>query len=709
MTFSSPGDAASSLLYTYRTKMSAAQQPRIVRFGSFEADIYTRELRKHGMKLKVQEQPFQVLAMLLAHPGELVTREEIRSKLWPEDTFIDFDHGLNAAVRRLRDALNDNAEAPRYVETLPRRGYRFIAPVEKRSVDDAERKTEAFTSSPVAIGVAPGTTANVPETIATSQAVDAGSETDSPRVTIGMTPATLAEPGSSPALTAHSLNPREARPSTHMKLFLATAVTLAVVVACLFAAYQIGNRRAKQPAIRSLAVLPLKNLSGDPSQQYLADGITEELIGRLAGIRDLRVISRTSVMGFANTQLSIPEIAGKLNVDAVLEGSVMQDGNRIRVHAQLIHAATDEHFWSESYDRELRDVLAMDADVAQAVAHKVEVTITGEEHRRLVAVRPVAPEVYENYLKGQFALAKRNNKSDIEESIAYFQEAIRKDPTFAPGYLGLAKAHSILTTVFMGAVAEQERPQAIQSAQKALELDPELAEAHVLMASMAESLWHWTEAEGEYRRALELRPNDAATYSGLAWWLECQGRSVEALTARRHARELDPLATSGADLAWDLFYARRYDEAEQELHSVLAVRADDAYALWVLGFVLLANHRPHDAIPELEKGLSVSDRSPGIVGLLINAYAQAGRRRDALRLLNELKRRQQTAYVPSAAFTLAYLGLGDNDQVFVWLEKGYKEQSNLLQTLKVFPFFDPIRADPRFIDLLHRVGLDRPT
>jgi pentatricopeptide repeat protein len=709
MTFSSPGDAASSLLYTYRTKMSAAQQPRIVRFGSFEADIYTRELRKHGMKLKVQEQPFQVLAMLLAHPGELVTREEIRSKLWPEDTFIDFDHGLNAAVRRLRDALNDNAEAPRYVETLPRRGYRFIAPVEKRSVDDAERETEAFTSSPVAIGVAPGTTADVPETIAPSQAVDAGSETDSPRVTIGMTPATLAEPGSSPALTAHSLNPREARPLTRMKLFLATAVTLAVVVAGLFAAYQIGNRRAKQPAIRSLAVLPLKNLSGDPSQQYLADGITEELIGRLAGIRDLRVISRTSVMRFANTQLSIPEIAGKLNVDAVLEGSVMRDGNRIRVHAQLIRAATDEHFWSESYDRELRDVLAMDADVAQAVAHKVEVTITGDEHRRLAAVRSVVPEVYENYLKGQFALAKRNNKSDIEESIAYFQEAIRRDPTFAPGYLGLAKAHSILTTVFMGGVAEQERPRAIQSAQKALELDPELAEAHVLMASMAESLWHWTEAEGEYRRALELRPNDAATYSGLAWWLECQGRSVEALTARRHARELDPLATSGADLAWDLFYARRYDEAEQELHSVLAVRADDAYALWVLGFVLLANHRPHDAIPELEKGLSVSDRSPGIVGLLINAYAQAGRRRDALRLLNELKRREQTAYVPSAAFTLAYLGLGDNDQVFVWLEKGYKEQSNLLQTLKVFPFFDPIRADPRFIDLLHRVGLDRPT
>jgi TolB-like protein/Tfp pilus assembly protein PilF len=468
------------------------------------------------------------------------------------------------------------------------------------------------------------------------------------------------------------------------------------------------HKGAKQPAIRSLAVLPLNNLSGDPAQQYLADGITEELIGRLAGIRDLRVISRTSVMRFANTQLSVPEIARILGVDAVVEGSVMREGSRIRIHAQLIRAASDAHFWSESYDRELRDVLAMEADVAQAVAHKVEVTITGEEHRRLAAVRAVSPEVYENYLKGEFALTKRNNQSDIQQSIEYFKDAISKDPTYAPSYVGLAKAYSNLTTVFIGGVAAQERPRAILAAQKALELDPELAEAHVLLASMAETEWHWAEAESEYHRAVELRPNDAATYSGLAWWLECQGRTDEALTMRRHARELDPLATSGADLAWDLFYARRYDEAEQELHSVLAVRADNAYALWVLGFVLLANHRPLDAIPALEKGVSVSHRSPAIVGLLINAYAQAGRRRDALRLLNELKGRRQSAYVPSAAFTLAYLGLGDNDEVFFWLEQGYKEQSNLLQTLKVFPFFDSIRTDPRFINLLHRVGLDQP-
>jgi TolB-like protein/DNA-binding winged helix-turn-helix (wHTH) protein/Flp pilus assembly protein TadD len=702
--------------------MSAAQQPRFVRFGSFEADLYTRELRKHGLKLRIQEQPFQVLAMLLARPGELVTREEIRSKLWPEDTFIDFDHGLNAAVRRLRDALNDNAEAPRFVETLPRRGYRFIAPVvEKRIIESAvQPETGVLTNSRVPIGESPETRASPSEKIALHQAVDHVTETEVAPVTIGAKPAAAGDSGNSPAPTPQNLRPsasasqqiflpQAAEPRTPYRgKVLLAAIIIFAVVAAVFAAYQIENKRAKQPAIRSLAVLPLKNLSGDAAQQYLADGITEELIGRLAGIRDLRVISRTSVMRFANTQLSVPEIAKILRVDAVVEGSVMQDGNRIRVHAQLIRAATDEHFWSESYDRELRDVLSMDAEVAQAVAHKVEVTITGEEHRRLATVRSVSPDVYEKYLKGEFALAKSNNKFDIDESIAYFKEAISKDPAYAPSYVGLAKAYSSLTTVFMGGVAEEERPRAVLAAKKALELDPELVEAHVLMASMAESQWRWEEAESEYHRALELRPNDAATYSGLAWWLECQGRTEEALTTRRRARELDPLLISGADLAWDLFYARRYDEAAEELRSVLAVRADNAYALWILGFVFLANHHPHDAVPALEKGVSVSNRSPAIVGLLANAYAQAGRHRDALRLLDELKRRKQTGYVPTAAFTFAYLGLGDYDQVFVWLEQGYKEQSNLLQTLKVFPFFDPIRANPRFIDLLHRVGLDRP-
>lgn len=696
------------------------QNPRIIRFGSFEADLHTRELRKHGLRLKVQEQPFQVLAMLLARPGELVTREEIRSRLWPQDTFIDFDHGLNAAVRRLRDALNDDAETPRFVETLPRRGYRFIAPVEKLTIEEAVQQKVGVTNSAVATTGSAETGAGLAEKLALQKIVDHGHEMDPTPVSIAAKPAAVVDSEIPPAVMPLPVRPsasipqqplvlqraEEARVRKRVKVLFAAILMLAVVAAA-FVPYQIARKKAKRPAIRSLAVLPLQNLSGDPAQQYLADGITEELIGRLSGIRDLRVISRTSVMRFKNTQLSIPEIARMLGVDAVVEGSVMRDGDRIRVHAQLIRAASDEHFWSESYDRELRDVLAMDADVAQAVARKVEVTITGEEHERLRAVRSVSPQVYENYLQGKFAFGRGNNKSDLEESITYFSQAINKDPTFAPSYLGLASAYWDLGSVFMGGVAEQERPKAVLAAQKALELDPDLAEAHVLMALIAETQWHWEEAESEYHRALDLRPNDAVAYSGLAWWLDCQGRTEEAVTMRRHARELDPLAVSGADLGWDLLFARRYDQAIQELHSVMAVKPEDAFARWILGFVLIADHDPQGAIPELEKGISISNRSSGVVGLLANAYAQAGRRRDALRLLDELSRRRQTEYVPAAAFVFAYLGLGNYDQAFVWLEQAYKEQSYALQTLRVLPLFDPIRSDPRFIDLLHRVGLDR--
>jgi len=464
--------------------------------------------------------------------------------------------------------------------------------------------------------------------------------------------------------------------------------------------------RATRLKIQSLAVLPLRNLSRDPAQEYFADGMTEALIGRLSMIQGLRVISRTSVMRYKDTHTSVPEIAKTLGVDAIVEGSVVREGNRIRVHAQLIRGATDEHFWSETYDRELGDALALESEVAQAIAARVEVSVTGVERARLIAARQVSPEVYESYLKGRFAA--NYSQAAVEKSIAYFEEAIRKDPAFAPAYLGLANAYDALGTSGIGGASPREvRPKVISAARKALELDPTIAEAHGLLAVVYQEQWQWGDAEGEFKRVLELTPNDAGAHLAYAGWLLCQGRAEEAQAWARRARELDPLGIGGDSVGWILFQARHYDEAILELRSALAVHPNDGSIYWFLGFALIANGQADEAIPVLENALALTDRSPAVIGVLIRAYAHAGRRTEALRLLDELKRRQQKRYIPTAAFVNAYLGLGDNERAIAWLERAYKEQSMIMQYIKVHPFFDPLRGDPRFADLVRRVGLDQ--
>ncbi len=458
-------------------------------------------------------------------------------------------------------------------------------------------------------------------------------------------------------------------------------------------------RGATGSKIKSLAVLPLKNLSGDPSQEYLADGMTEELIGRLAAIHDLRVISRTSVMGFRDTKLSVPEIAKTLGVDAFVEGSVIREGNRIRVHAQLIRAETDEHFWSEEYDRELQDVLALQSEVAQAIAEKVKVSITGQERDRLVAARPVAPEVYESYVKG--SNDPQYTKAQIEHRIADFQDAIRMDPTFAPAYVGLAGTYISYQDIFVGAPPSEIRPKATSAARKALELDPKLAEAHAILAEMYQKQWKWAESEAEYKRALELKPNDASAHRGYAYWLACRGRTQEALAWVERGRELDPLGSADT-VGFLLLMARRYDESIREYRSVLAAHPEYTNARWGLGFALIVNQQTDQAIPELEKTVAMMNRTPGSLDMLATAYAHAGRPQDALILINELKQRRQRGYVPAGAFINSYLALGDYDQAFFWCDEAYKEQSAILQWLKVAPLFDPVRNDPRFVDLVHR-------
>jgi TolB-like protein/Tfp pilus assembly protein PilF len=485
-----------------------------------------------------------------------------------------------------------------------------------------------------------------------------------------------------------------------------------VAVAAIAVAHGLAPRRGTDAAsqkINSLAVLPLKNLSGDPAQEYLADGMTEALIGKLAGIHNLRVISDTSVARFKNTQTTVPEIAKTLHVDAIVEGSVIRQGNRVRVTAQLIRGATDDHFWSQTYDREMADVLALQSEVAQSIADRVAVTITGEEHERLAASRAVAPQVYDSYLQGVFAASRGYTRADIQKSIDYFNAAIKQDPTFAPAYLGLADSYNSLGSNFVGGEPDLALQTVIANAQKAVQLDPTLAAAHEALAGGLQQEWQWPEAKLEYRRALELNPNDPDAYLGMAQWLLCEGHADEALDWARRARELDPAGISGTDIGWMLLEARHYDEAVHEMRAGLAVSAepDQPVALWDLGIALTVTNRAADAIPLLEKADSLSNHSPGVMGNLIAAYARAGRRKDALRLLAELQSRRKAGYVPATAFVRAYLGLDDREQTFAWLTQAYKEHSNTLQYLKVAPEFDPIRGDPRFADLLHRVGLDQ--
>jgi TolB-like protein/DNA-binding winged helix-turn-helix (wHTH) protein len=418
----------------------------IARFADFEVDARSGELRKSGRKIRLPEQSFQILALLLDRAGEVVTREELHQRLWPAGTFVDFDAGLNNAVRKLRDALADPAESPRYIETLPRRGYRFIAPVE-----------------------APPPEAPEPPTAVPVPAQRAGFR--------------LPLPGA--------------------------AATVAVLVALVLSGTRDQSRGGSTPVkIGALAVLPFENLTGEDGQDYFVDGMTDALITNLAQVRSLRVISRTSVMPYKRANKSLPRIAEELDVDAVVEGTVARSGGRVRVTAQLIHAATDRHLWARTYERELRDVLALQAELAAAIAQAVQVKLQPEERRGPAARGTVDPEVYEAYLKGRFFWNKRS-PPHLSKAVEYFQQAIERDPTYAPAYSGLSDAYRLFD--LSGLARPREcMPKAEAAARKALALDDTLAEAHVSLAGVLYRYhWEWEAAEREFRLGLELEPGDA--------------------------------------------------------------------------------------------------------------------------------------------------------------------------------------------------------
>jgi TolB-like protein/DNA-binding winged helix-turn-helix (wHTH) protein/Flp pilus assembly protein TadD len=643
-------------------QVPANHQPSRVRFAEFEIDRHTGELWKRGKKVRLQDQPFQVLRLLLDRPGELVTRDELKQILWPSDTFVDFDDGLNTAVRKLRDALGDSADEPRFVETVPKRGYRFVASLTE----------QADAVSPPA-----------------TQDAKAGPKPENSNSNA---------PGSGLSAGHKSWFHRRAR------VVLAAATTLAIIAGGLVLYRKNSDDDSKRPAIKSLAVLPLANLSGDPSQEYLADGMTEALIGRLSDIRDLRVISRTSVMRFRGTQLSVPEIARTLQVDAVVEGSVIRDGNHIRVQAELIRAATDEHFWSESYDRELPDVLSLESEVAQSVAQKIAVTITGDEGARLRSARAVDPEAYNDYMKGRYYWNRRT-ADGLRKAALYFEQATSKDPAYGAAYSGLADCNSGLA--WHGFVAPGEAlPKAYAAAQKAVEIDPGSAEAHASLALVLDHKWDWPEAEVEFKRAIELNPQYANAHHWYGDYLSIHGRHADALAEANRALELDPLNLMiGTWVGLRYYSARRYSDAIAQSRSTADLDPDFAAAHLILGESYVQEGNQEGGVKELRKAVELSGDSPLYEAQVGVGLALSGQKKEAQGVIRGLQRISGKRYVSPYGIAQIYAAMDEKSQTYEWLESAYRDRAVWMSYLAVDPLFDSIRPEPHFQDLLRRVGV----
>ena len=630
-------------------------------FGLFELDLRAGELRKHGLRIRLQEQPFQVLVMLLEHHGEVVTREELQKKLWPADTFVDFDHGLNKAISKIREALGDSAESPRFVETVARRGYRFLAEV--RAADTA-----------------PGTS---PE------------------------PATRA-PASAEARDRSNLagEPAMPKPVARPVARMVSLFVVLLVIACL-AVWKLYSWKRSSPVIRSLAVLPLESLSNDASQDYFADGMTDELISDLGQISALRVISRTSVMAYKRTNKPLPQIARELNVDAVVEGTVLHSGDQVRITAQLIEASSDKHLWSQSYEGELRDTLALQNQVARAVADQIRINLNAQERTALKSVRVVNPQAYESYLKGRYFWNKRTADA-LRVALAYFNQAIDEDPKYAEPYSGLADTYALLGDWQYAAMTPKEAlPKARAAATKALELDSTLGEAHNSLAFCLDGFdWDFDSAGKEFRRAIELNPGYATAHHWYAWHLSLVGQNEEAIVEMKKAEGLDPLSIIiNADLAELLVLAHYYDESIRQ--SRKTIEMDPAFALAhnQLGQAYLQKQMPHEAITELQKAVQLSAGSPTCIANLARAYAASGKKSEAVKLLSDLKKRSNASYSHASEIAVVYAALDDKAQAMNWIEKGYQERFNPGVLLR--PGFDPLRSDPRFQDLLRRIGLSR--
>ena len=565
--------------------------PQIVCFDAYEADLRSGELRKSGLRVRLPEQPFQVLAILLEHPGEVVTRESLQKRLWSHGTFVDFEQGLNTAVKRLREVLDDSAETPRLIETLPRRGYRFI-----------------------------------------------------------------------------------------------------------------GSLAAKPGRIESLAVLPLENLSRDPDQDYFAEGMTEALITSLAKIGALRVVSRTSVMQYKGVRKSLRDIALELQVDGVVEGTVQRSGERLRISAQLVHAPSDTHLWAESYDRNLRDVLALQSELARAIAREVQVKLTPLDQARIAQAHRVDPEAYDAYLRGRYHWNRRSGEG-CGIAIQCFQQTIAKDPSYAAAYSGLADCLSVLGSWGMAA-PDEGCGKAKGLALHALELDRSSGEAHTSLAFATMFYdYDFLTAEREFERSLELNPRYATAHSWFGFLLAMMGRYEEAYTETKRATRLDPHASSAHFCLGVVHWvAHRYDQAIEHYEKAIELEPSNAMAHGFQGVAYLCKSLYEPAVTALQKAIQHSQGASSFVVALGETYAKAGMRDAAVRILEQLQDLSKQRYVTPYIVARLNLALGKNDQALSCLETGYRERDAIMVFLKVDPRLDDLRSDPRFQDLLRRMN-----
>ena len=624
----------------------------LIRFGAFEVDLPNRELRKRGHRIRLQDQPFAVLATLLEHPGELVPRETLQQYLWSADTFVDFDHGLNNAIKRLREALCDSADTPRFIETVPRSGYRFIAPV---TVED--------------LSSAPSPSA--------------------PQAPLADVPAASIESSPRGGGEGH-------------KRYFGVAIALAALAAASCLVWLLILRLRATPSINSIAVLPLTNLDGNNADDYFADGMTEELITELAKRGAFRIVSRTSIMRYKGTARPLPDIARELSVDALIEGTVRRAGDRIRITVQLIAASPERHMWADAYEGDIRDVIGLQRNLASDIVGKIRARLAPPSGPA-TAPRRIDPAAYESYLRGRYFLARRSAES-MNKAVVCFLQAVQKEPQFADAYGSLADAYVVLGS-YQVLPPRESFLRAKEYANKALQLDSSLSDAYAARAIVMSSYeFDWAAADRDFQRAVTSNPNSANAHHWYAEHLLGIGKVEQALAEMKRARDLDPLSLPFNSTLGRIYRdAHRHKEAMQQCQVTLELDPNYLMAHWCLGQAYVGEHQYTLAVAEFEKAATLGT-TPLLTRDLGWAYAMAGDRAKANAILQALMRKQ-SAYIPPYDIGIIYGALGQKDQAFKWLQQAYDERDSQISYLPVDPEADPLRSDPRFRNIIQQLKI----